>query len=70
MEEKTVTITISKRDADELYEVIGRLICAYDYARDHSEHDPLYVKLNEVTQIFKSEAAAMVKLWNQLSDYR
>lgn len=70
MEEKTVTISISKNVADELYEVIGRMICAYDYARDQYDQDPLYLGRNEGTLIYKSEAAAMVQLWEAICNHR
>lgn len=66
MEEKTVTITINKNVANELYDVIGRLNCAYDYARDNSHIELDYVDLFENPRIFKSEAAAMVELWEAL----
>lgn len=70
MEEKTVTISISKKAAFELYDVIGRLIYSYESAKEYGKMKRGFMKLNNSDIIFDVEAAAMVELWEKLCDHR
>lgn len=66
MEEKTVNITISRKAAIELYDVIGRLIDAYNYAKANTDSERDYIDLFESPRIFDSEARAMTELCKKL----
>lgn len=70
MEEKTVTISISRKATFELYDVIGRLIYSYKSAKEYGKIERGIVKLNNSDIIFDVEADAMSELWEKLCDHR
>lgn len=67
MEEKIVTITICEDFADELYDLLGRMIGDYDRVRALSDPRDHHVRLDIRPVIYDTEALAMKDLFHAIN---
>lgn len=67
MKEGHITITISEDVADELYDLLGRMIADYDRVRKYTDPRDIRVRLDVHPVIYDTEAQAMKDLYRTIS---